>query len=693
MSRQAEQLIDKAHRLHKAGDLDGAEPLYAQAQALAPHLADPPHLLGLIAFQKGDLAQAERWMRDALSRAPGEASILSNLGLVLSAAGDWPAAAKVYGELTLEDGAAAEAFIGLGRALCELDRLPAAEAAFGRALRLQPVAPEAHLGRARCLKRRAALDEAEMAVRTGLKGSPGHAGLNAQLGLILSEQGRKAEALAAFDQVETDDPALSFNRARALIDLNLTSEGVALLAQVRGRAPAYHFRCLYAEALSRPLIYESEDQIEEEAARGMAALERLGGGLDLSTPSRVLDARSALSELPNFLSPYSGLDVTAYQSLVGEIAGKVSAAAFPGLAEAPTPRQRSGRCRIGFASAYLHMHTMLKLFGAWMVEADQNRFEVHAIHLGRRVDAATEALRQRVSLHGPFVSAKEAARAIRDLDLDLLVYLDVGMAPRSLLLAALPLCREQAVAMGHPVTTGLASIGSFLSSAGMEPEGAEAHYTEQLVKLPGLSFYYPRPPSIALTKPSDGKVHLVCPQSLFKILPRHDRLFAEIAAQAGPAHFHFIAHGEPAVSQAFYQRLRAAFQARGVAPDGRLTLHPRQDQAGFFSLVGRADILLDTPDWSGCNTTLEALSGVAPPVPVTLTGTYLRGRHTTAILNSIGLGGLVSVDEAGYVDRVLGLIEDKEKRRDLSAQIQGRSQALFTNPEALACFYDWAEGP
>src|ERR1700682_4968450 len=102
-------------------------------------------------------------------------------------------------------------------------------------------------------------------------------------------------------------------------------------------------------------------------------------------------------------------------------------------------------------------------------------------------------------------------------------------------LAALLLAPRQYAAWGHPVTTGHATIDAFISCATMEPPDAEAHYTERLIRLPGIGTCYERPevPAGAARQdfglPSDRAL-LLCPQSLWKIHPDNDTLFAELLA-------------------------------------------------------------------------------------------------------------------------------------------------------------------
>ena len=46
---------------------------------------------------------------------------------------------------------------------------------------------------------------------------------------------------------------------------------------------------------------------------------------------------------------------------------------------------------------------------------------------------------------------------------------------------------------GHPVTTGLDTMDYFVSSRLIEPAGAQSHYSERLMLLDTMPFYYYRP--------------------------------------------------------------------------------------------------------------------------------------------------------------------------------------------------------
>ena len=79
-----------------------------------------------------------------------------------------------------------------------------------------------------------------------------------------------------------------------------------------------------------------------------------------------------------------------------------------------------------------------------------------------------------------------ARRQIAAAELDIVFYPDIGMEALTYFLAFARLAPVQCVTWGHPVTTGIPALDYFVSSELLEPDGAEAHYAERLVRLPRL---------------------------------------------------------------------------------------------------------------------------------------------------------------------------------------------------------------
>jgi predicted O-linked N-acetylglucosamine transferase (SPINDLY family) len=226
------------------------------------------------------------------------------------------------------------------------------------------------------------------------------------------------------------------------------------------------------------------------------------------------------------------------------------------------------------------------------------------------------------------------------------------MAPFTYFLAFARLAPVQAVTWGHPVTTGIANIDYFVSSAPAEPAGAVRHYGERLIELPVMSNSYARPlplPHAAraeLGLPEAGTVYL-CPQSLFKLHPDFDGLLAAILARDPAGAIVLLAPAQPLHAARLLARL-----ARHVPPAAlkRVRFAPWLAYDRFLALIAAADVMLDPIVFGGGNTSYEALA-LGIPV-VTLAGTFLRGRLTLGMYRQMGFDDLVPL-HSGY-DSLLG---------------------------------------
>ena len=240
---------------------------------------------------------------------------------------------------------------------------------------------------------------------------------------------------------------------------------------------------------------------------------------------------------------------------------------------AVAPRPPRPRLRVGFASAFFHVGTVGRYFCNWVTDLDRERFEVYVYHLFPGFDEVALAIRDRAdhfrSYGGSRARPTIVAPDIRADLLDVLIYPELGMDVTSFALAALRLAPRQYAAWGHPVTTGHPTIDGFFTCAAMEPDGCEAHYTEKLIKLPGIGTRYFRPtvPQDAdrrqLGLPDDRKL-LLCPQSLFKIHPDNDDLFARVLADNPDALLILFAGRHPAITDQYMRRLTRACDRHGL---------------------------------------------------------------------------------------------------------------------------------
>jgi len=434
-------------------------------------------------------------------------------------------------------------------------------------------------------------------------------------------------------------------------------------------------------------FFASDDEVQRfitDWDSGCAAF----AAIDLDAPH----ARGRLEHLllaqSNFHLAYTGIDVTSRQIALGQILRRIARSAFPQFDHPFPARTRGRKLRVGFLTATLRHHTVLKLFGGLMRGLPRDRFEVHAYALEAGVDAVTEQLRREFDLvRTDLADLGTMARRIRDDACDALVYLDIGMHPRTVALSALRLAPFQAMLWGHPVTSGVDTIDAFISSELMEPADAQAHYSETLLTLPGLGCWFdPQTRSPTPPRPQDDpdRVRLCCAQNGLKLLPEQDSVFARILAAAPEADLTLLCGLQAGIEQDLVARMRPVFLAHGVDFARRVRVVGHIDEAGFQQELEWADLVLDSLHWSGGVTALETFSGDTPIL--TLPGAFMRGRHTFAMLQLLELPELIAHDVDDYVARAVALAQDATERDRLRALVRNRKHRLYRDDRIVTAF-------
>jgi predicted O-linked N-acetylglucosamine transferase (SPINDLY family) len=220
----------------------------------------------------------------------------------------------------------------------------------------------------------------------------------------------------------------------------------------------------------------------------------------------------------------------------------------------------------------------------------------------------------------------------------------------------------------------------------MEPPEAQAHYSEELVLLPGLGCSYPSPQLAPAAHDLRDlgivtSALLVCPGTPFKYMPRHDRVFPEIARRLGECRFVFFTYRVPELSRKLHLRLRAAFSAHGLDADKFVSFVPWQSPERFRGLLAEARVFLDTLGFSGFNTAMQAVECGLPIV--TREGRFMRGRFASGILKRLGLQELVARTEEDYIDLAVRICRDDAYRAHLRESIAARRSILFDDPAPI----------
>jgi predicted O-linked N-acetylglucosamine transferase (SPINDLY family) len=554
-----------------------------------------------------------------------------------------------------------------GNALQRLKRFDDALASYDRALAARPDYPEALNARALALQELKRHDEALTACERAIAARPGYPEALYLRGSILRAMNRSEDARAAY---------------------------AAALAARPGYAEARLARCM-AEL---PILYR--DAAEIDACR--AAYERELRALAAEVASGKVgdDLAGAIgSNLPFFLA-YQGRNDRELQRVYGEMVCRLVSARFGPAPIAPPP-SAGEKLRVGIVSGYFSQHSNWKQpISGWLDQLDRARFRLFGYHTSGRTDAAT---RKAASLcerfvQGPLPHGRWRQEILHDGP-HVLIYPEIGMDSTVPTLAAQRLARVQCSFWGHPETSGMPTVDYFLSSALMEPDDGDAHYTERLVRLPNLSIYYEPivPPPLPLTRAQYGlrrdAVVYWCCQSLFKYLPQYDEVFAHIARAAGrDVQFAFIENpGSQHITRLFRGRLAPHFAEAGLDVDRHCVFLPRLDMREFVAAAGLCDVYLDSPGWSGGNTTLECLVHDLPVV--TLPGSTMRSRHSTAILTMMGVGETIAADLGDYVEIAARLAREPAWRAAMKGKMSANKHRVYrdrTSIDALEAFLERA---
>ncbi len=718
LSGDIDQRIDEALSHQRDGLLDDAEAIYRDILANAPDHAETRHFLGLALHQRGDHMGALAELETAVRLAPGVGPFRFNLGLVQTAAGAFEDAAhsfrglidegadapdllnayavalrhtgdrdeaeQVLTRLTQKHPAFAGGHFNLGNLLLAAGRLKNAVTCYERALELTPGNTEIIKNLAAALQGQGQLARARALLEQVLKSSPDDAAALNNLANILRQKGDLGGAEAALDRALALEPDLA-DAAYALGAIRITRNDVA--GGRKAMAAAIHARpgftkARWAAALALPQIYASVDERADARDTWLSGLERIveDGVPDAGPP---LDAAfDAISEILPFALAYQGEDDRAPMTAWGEHVSAIAAKALPAVAEPPPPPARA-RKRIGFVSAHFRSHTICNLFRGWIEGVNRDEFEVHLISSAGPGDDATAALAAKTdAAHLSPMGTTDLAHHIQALECDALIYPDIGMDPRTQVLAALPLAPRQLMSWGHPVTSGFPTVDTFISSDLMEPEDGARHYRENLVTLPGLSITYDPP-----THPPEAVPHdYLCAQSLFKVMPEQDEAFAAILKETPNRKLAFFAHPIKEVTAAFRARLAGALRAQGIDPDAKLDFIPPCDRKTFLKHLAGARVVLDTFGWSGGNTSLETVA-MGTPV-VTLPGRFMRGRHTYAMNSMMELDGLIANDAGDYAEIAVRLMTDDGFLNDTRDRIAANADRLFTDARVIPAFDD-----
>lgn len=356
----------------------------------------------------------------------------------------------------------------------------------------------------------------------------------------------------------------------------------------------------------------------------------------------------------------------------------------------PAKVVRSAKCRVGIVSAHVHSHSVWHaVVRGWVEHLDPEKFEIHIFHTGTLCDAETDWARKRVAhLHYAVSSWPEWATLISNSQLNALIYPEIGMDATTVRLSSLRLAPVQLAAWGHPITTGLPTIDAYISADGFEPSDGHDHYVEDLIRLPRLGCCY----QAFSTKSQKIDIHkwridqadriLLCAGAPFKYAPAHDKVWLEIAKRCTPCKLIFFTMAGDHLSNQFQNRLQQAFDSGGIDWDASVRFIPWQPQSSFFGFLDIADVYLDTLDFSGFNTVMQAAERSTPVVAYE--GAFMRGRFASAVLRSMGLAEWIADSQEKFIEMAVQIATNPALQNTLRKKVKLAFNNLLHDKQTIA---------
>ncbi|HLH49852.1 MAG TPA: tetratricopeptide repeat protein [Roseiarcus sp.] len=723
--------LRRAFAAYMSGDLGEAERLSRAVAAAKPDSFDAWHLLGFVQAAMGRGEKALQSYDRALALQPSHAEAVVNRGAALhelgrldealAAAeravalnGGYPPAhanrglalhaLRRYGEaLAAFDRAIAlkrdygDAHAHRAATLFALDRREDALASYDRALAVNPRDAASHFNRGNVLRALGRLADARAAYERALAIDPKHRGALANRGAALHEARRFAEALAAFDALialSPQDAEAHYNRGNALHDLGRFAEAASsfdkalaikpdFVEALYNRGNALFAQKLYAEALA---AFE-----RTRAARPdhPYALERAANCvLQLCDWTKRGEYEQALAADIKagraIVSPFTLLGFSGDPALQLECARRYVAAAAPVVAPKPPLAPRGAKIRVAYCSADFREHAIAYLIAELFELHDRAAFEIVGVSFGR--DDGGPMRKRIAASFDRFIDARamsDAAvvEALRALDIDIAVDLTGHTADSRLGIFARRAAPIQVSYTGFAGTMGAQFIDYVLLDSFVAPAGADAFFSEKIVRLPHSYYASDRKRPIAERTTSREEAGLpprgfvfCCFNNVWKIAPDVFDIWMRLLRAVDGAVLWLLPS-----NQAAEDNLKAEAARRGVDP-ARLVFAPRKGLAEHLARHRLADLFLDTLPYNAHTTASDALWAGLPVL--TRPGEAFASRVAASQLQAIGLADLIAPDEAAYETLALQLAREPARLADVKRRLAAnRSTApLFDTP-------------
>jgi predicted O-linked N-acetylglucosamine transferase (SPINDLY family) len=555
-----------------------------------------------------------------------------------------------------------EAWRNLAAALATLGRHDAAIRALGRLIALRPTDVEAIIKRAQLLRELGRQTDALASLETPTSALGDHADLWAERGVNLWQLGRTTEAASCYREANQIAP----RNAEILVSL-------AALERLLGNLEGAYSCLTEASRLdpTRPFLPGNLRLLKDLVV----------GWADRDTDLEQLEHRAHAGEpVAGPLPMVQLIDDPALQRRAAEFWVRKTIRATPTITR-PTAVGRPRRLRIAYVSHDFREHPVSHLIAELFETHDRQRFECFAVSTG---PADSSAIRTRISRgiehFDEIGNADDQALVahLRELDIDIAVDLTGHTQGRFPVLACRP-ARIQVSYLGYPATTGAPFIDYLIVDRFVVPPGAEAHYSEALVFLPGSfqvndsrrAISAPSPSRASQGLPEEGFI-FACFNQAHKLSPDVFRLWLRLLAQI-PGSVLWLGR----TAERTQSHLRREAQVQGIGEERVIFARFESEMADHLARLRLADLCLDTLPYNGHSTASDALWSGVPML--SCAGHSYAARVGGSLLTAMGLPELIAYALDDYETAALRLARNPGELSALRSKLATlrRSCGLF----------------
>lgn len=520
------------------------------------------------------------------------------------------------------------------------------------------------------------IDLAQQNFEEALKYSPKRLSILKNLALIHFSKKNYEKVDKILKEIENqniDDKELDELRFKVLKNLNKSNQLKQFLDKKVNFTKSNNFYYIYHK-LMYPDFFNTQDEIDKNRDKINKDLDEI-----LSLSNIELNLDKDILEPPIFNLSYDQFDNLEINKKIVKVFRKI----YPSLNNFLVTEKKNNKIKIGFFSEFFSNHTIAKLFKGLIFKLDRSIFDITVFHSKntRKTSTFNEFLNSEITLGIKNIILEEnfsdKINTIRNENLDIVFFPDIGMSSEFYYLSFLRIARIQITSWGHPITSANESIDYFLSSNFLKGDNDKKIFSEKMIYLKHLPMYFYRP---KIQKPlNDDEIInqrvYFCSQTLIKFHPHFDEILKKILLEDKYAKIYLIE------DNVLGNKLRNRLKKNISINYDNIKFLNKLPIDKYINKCGEASVLLDTLYFGAGNSFHESMYYGTPTV--TLPTQNLKSKIVTGAYKQMQINDPpISIDTDDYVKRAIELANlDPKKMLDLKYHYKKKANELLYENE------------